>query len=60
MAERELRAVQNRSPDRPPLVRVPEGVIDPATGELVDERWREWDTSDPCRLVWRGDEGLVA
>ncbi|MFE4514719.1 hypothetical protein ACFRMQ_11085 [Kitasatospora sp. NPDC056783] len=61
VAERELRAVQNRRSDRPPLVLVPEGVVDPDTGELVDERWRGWDTSDPCRPVWRGgDEGHAA
>ncbi len=60
VVERELRAEQNRRPDRPPLALVPEGVVDPATGELVDERWRGWDTSDPCRPVWRGDEGQAA
>ncbi|MEU8523632.1 hypothetical protein [Streptomyces sp. NPDC048577] len=39
-------------PSRPRPVLVPEGVVDPDTGELLDERWRGWDTSDPARPTW--------
>lgn len=51
LAERPVR----RQPARPPLVVVPEGVVDPHTGELLDDRWRGWDCSDPARSVWCGD-----
>lgn len=38
---------------RPPrLVLVPAGVIDTDTGELLDERWRGWDLSDPHHPTW--------
>ncbi|MCX4826583.1 hypothetical protein OG883_43885 [Streptomyces sp. NBC_01142] len=43
---------RRRHPERPRPVLVPEGVVDPETGELLDERWRGWDTSDPTRPVW--------
>ncbi|MEW1760372.1 hypothetical protein AB0393_28160 [Streptomyces cyaneofuscatus] len=43
---------RRRRPLRPRPVLVPEGVVDPETGELLDERWRGWDTSDPTRPVW--------
>ncbi|MFG2211982.1 hypothetical protein [Streptomyces sp. NPDC048638] len=46
-------------PVRPRPVLVPEGVVDPETGELLDERWRGWDTSDPTRPVWL-DPGATA
>ncbi|MCX4784090.1 hypothetical protein [Streptomyces sp. NBC_01264] len=48
LTERDLRA----RPVRQWPVLVPEGVVDPVTGELLDERWRGWDTSDPHRPVW--------
>lgn len=47
------RSAENRRHARPPLRLVPEGVVDPETGELLDEAWRGWDTSDPARPVWR-------
>ncbi|GGU39291.1 helix-turn-helix domain-containing protein [Streptomyces violascens] len=48
LTERTLR--HRRPRPRPRLV--PEGIVDPTTGELLDERWRGWDTSDPARPVW--------
>ncbi|MFE7485099.1 winged helix-turn-helix transcriptional regulator [Streptomyces sp. NPDC057552] len=45
------RATRSR-PVRPRPVLVPEGVVDPDTGELLDEGWRGWDTSDPFRPTW--------
>ncbi|WP_141658561.1 helix-turn-helix domain-containing protein [Streptomyces mutabilis] len=39
-------------PVRPYPVLVPEGAIDPDTGELLDEGWRGWDTSAPFRPTW--------
>jgi IclR helix-turn-helix domain len=40
---------RHRPPVRPRPVLVPEGVVDPVTGELLDERWRGWDLTDPYR-----------
>lgn len=42
-------------PDQPPLRLVPEGVVDPETGELLNEAWRGWDVSDPIRPAWLGE-----
>ncbi|MET8605743.1 hypothetical protein ABZV92_19590 [Streptomyces rubiginosohelvolus] len=39
---------------RPALELVPEGVLDPDTGELLDEAWAGWDVRDRARPVWRG------
>ncbi|MFF9436768.1 hypothetical protein ACF1BP_23885 [Streptomyces sp. NPDC014735] len=47
------RATRTR-PARPRPVLVPEGVVDPDTGELLDERWRGWDVRDRYRPVWTG------
>ncbi|MFF9785667.1 hypothetical protein [Streptomyces nigrescens] len=46
---------QRRRLARPRLVLVPEGVVDPSTGELLDQRWQGWDLSDPTRPVWRDE-----
>ncbi|WP_329020445.1 hypothetical protein [Streptomyces sp. NBC_01601] len=32
---------------RPRPVLVPEGVVDPVTGELLDPRWAGWNVTDP-------------
>ncbi|MCM2431047.1 hypothetical protein [Streptomyces sp. RKAG337] len=53
LEHRARRSAENRRPARPPLRLVPEGVVDPVTGELLDAAWRGWDTSDPARPVWR-------
>ncbi|MFI1189254.1 hypothetical protein [Streptomyces californicus] len=39
---------------RPVLELVPEGVVDPDTGELLDDAWAGWDVRDRARPVWRG------
>ncbi|MFE8950433.1 helix-turn-helix domain-containing protein [Streptomyces sp. NPDC007856] len=52
------RQAEDRRRARPPLRLVPEGVVDQATGELLDEAWRGWDLSDPARPAWLG-EGAV-
>ncbi|MFF4205568.1 helix-turn-helix domain-containing protein [Streptomyces sp. NPDC001668] len=44
LEERQLRQGQRRG-----LVLVPDGVVDPATGEVHDERWHGWDLSDTRR-----------
>ncbi|MFF6829890.1 MarR family transcriptional regulator [Streptomyces longwoodensis] len=44
--QRWLEERQRRRNCRRALVLVPEGVVDPATGEVHDERWRGWDLSD--------------
>lgn len=54
LEHRARRSAENRRPARPPLRLVPEGVVDPVTGELLDDAWQGWDTSDPARPVWRG------
>ncbi|MGP3690992.1 helix-turn-helix domain-containing protein [Streptomyces sp. IBSNAI002] len=53
LEHRARRSAENRRPARPPLRLVPEGAVDPVTGELLDDAWRGWDTSDPARPVWR-------
>jgi hypothetical protein len=45
------RAEQRRRP-RPVPELVPEGVVDPDTGELLDEAWQGWDVRDRTRPVW--------
>ncbi|MGW0599936.1 winged helix-turn-helix transcriptional regulator [Streptomyces sp. NPDC002776] len=47
---------QQRALARPRLRLVPEGVVDPVTGELLDERWHGWDLSDPHRPTWHGSD----
>ncbi|MEV7156974.1 hypothetical protein AB0N77_20480 [Streptomyces misionensis] len=34
---------------RPRLLLVPSGVVDPSSGEVLDDRWRDWDLSDVRR-----------
>lgn len=36
----------------PRLRLVPEGVLNPHTGELLDARWHGWDLSDPHHPTW--------
>jgi DNA-binding transcriptional ArsR family regulator len=43
LAERTLHQRRRR------LALVPDGVVDQATGEILDERWRGWDLSDTRR-----------
>ncbi|MDX5570945.1 hypothetical protein PYK79_57230, partial [Streptomyces sp. ID05-04B] len=43
---------QHRAGPGPRLRLVPEGVLNPDTGELLDERWHGWDLSDPHRPTW--------
>ncbi|MEE1737019.1 hypothetical protein PUR49_10980 [Streptomyces sp. BE147] len=45
---------EQRHPRRPALELVPEGVLDPDTGELLDDAWAGWDVRDRARPVWRG------
>ncbi|MFE6272215.1 hypothetical protein ACFVQ9_25880 [Streptomyces goshikiensis] len=44
-----------RQQARPRLALVPEGVVDPATGELLDPRWAGWNVTDRHRPVWFDD-----
>ncbi|TQE35456.1 winged helix-turn-helix domain-containing protein [Streptomyces ipomoeae] len=44
----------DRAGPRPRPRLVPEGVLDPHTGELLDERWGGWDLSDPLHPTWHG------
>lgn len=41
---------------RPAPVLVPDGVVDPDTGELLDDAWRGWDVRDRAHPVWRGQD----
>ncbi|MFJ1662293.1 hypothetical protein [Streptomyces anthocyanicus] len=45
---------EQRHRRRPVLELVPEGVLDPDTGELLDDAWAGWDVRDRARPVWRG------
>ncbi|MET7679370.1 hypothetical protein [Streptomyces sp. NPDC005423] len=45
-----------RTLHQPRLRLVPEGVLNPHTGELLDERWHGWDISDPHRPTWHGSD----
>jgi hypothetical protein len=49
--------VEQRRRPRPVLELVPEGVVDPDTGELLDQAWRGWDVRDRTRPVWTGPPG---
>lgn len=51
----EERALE-RARHRPRLRLVPEGVLDPTTGELLDEAWHGWDLSDPHRPTWHSSD----
>ncbi|MGY0466576.1 MarR family transcriptional regulator [Kitasatospora sp. cg17-2] len=51
---RARRREERRAPARPPLRLVPEGVVDPVSGELLDDAWAGWDVRDPGRPVWVG------
>ncbi|MFF7234602.1 helix-turn-helix domain-containing protein [Streptomyces sioyaensis] len=46
---------ERRRADRPRPSLVPEGVIDPESGELVDFRWSGWHLSDPEHPTWFDD-----
>ncbi|NUP19853.1 MAG: winged helix-turn-helix domain-containing protein [Streptomyces sp.] len=50
----EERARLRAAGPRPRLRLIPEGVLDPHTGELLDERWHGWDLSDPLHPTWHG------
>ncbi|MGW2984162.1 hypothetical protein [Streptomyces goshikiensis] len=53
LEHRARRSAENRRPARSPLRLLPEGVVDPVTGELLDDAWQGWGTSDLARPVWR-------
>ncbi|MFJ9855840.1 winged helix-turn-helix domain-containing protein [Streptomyces sp. NPDC101150] len=46
---------ENRHADRARLKLVPEGTVNPETGELTDLRWQGWDVSDPAHPTWADD-----
>ncbi|MEV6421792.1 hypothetical protein [Streptomyces sp. NPDC051662] len=52
--------VEQRRSRRPALELVPEGILDPDTGELLDEAWSGWDVRDRAHPVWRGHDRPVA
>lgn len=43
------RWLAERQSRRPRLVLVPDGVVDPRSGEILDGRWRDWDLSNVRR-----------
>ncbi|MFI1765167.1 winged helix-turn-helix domain-containing protein [Streptomyces sp. NPDC020800] len=46
---------ERRRPAGPRLALVPEGVLDPDTGELLDPRWAGWHVADRHHPVWFDD-----